>query len=194
MTVETKPADEKLRAAIQKLEEGIESIIDSESFQSYLRCMSRFHQYSTGNIALIHVQKPEATRVAGYKRWQELGRQVRKGERGIVILAPIVRRIEDDEGNEKVRVVANFRMTHVFDITQTDGEPLPEPPAVQEITQATDPGRELWNCLVRFLAAEHVTVEVTEWEGSALGWYHPGSKSIAVHERIAGTDQGTKTL
>src|SRR5262245_55348903 len=81
-------AQEKVREALALLEAGVGAIIDGESFARYLRCMARFHQYSTANVALILMQRPDATRVAGYRVWQALGRQVRKGEKGIAILVP----------------------------------------------------------------------------------------------------------
>ncbi len=88
--------EDRLQAALQTLEAGIDSILSSEGFAAYLSTMARFHSYSSSNIALILTQAPEATRVAGYKKWQELGRQVRKGENGIVILVPHKRRLNRD--------------------------------------------------------------------------------------------------
>jgi len=95
----------------------------SESLTRYLAAMGRFHDYSLGNAILIALQRPSATHVAGYRAWQRLGRQVRKTERGIAIMAPILRRADDD--SEEDKVVA-FKAAHVWDIEQTDGRPLPE--------------------------------------------------------------------
>lgn len=94
----------------------------------------RFHSYSANNVLLIRLQCPDATRVAGFRRWLELGRHVRKGEKGIAILAPIVRRakvVDEDTGEERIVVgtPSNFRVAHVFDVSQTDGDELPEHPA-----------------------------------------------------------------
>jgi antirestriction protein ArdC len=100
----------------------------SETLKTYLRMMSRFHRYSWGNILLIYSQQPGATHVAGFHAWLKLHRYVRKGEKGIAILAPMVgRKRSDDElvEDEKTRVFG-FRAAHVFDVSQTDGEPLPE--------------------------------------------------------------------
>ena len=88
---------EKVKQALQALERGVDSILTSESFASYLQTMSRFHQYSFGNVALIHMQNPTATRVAGYRKWQELGRQVKYGERGIKILVPHKARLKSED-------------------------------------------------------------------------------------------------
>src|SRR5205807_6176220 len=87
-----------------------------------------FHDYSFGNLCLIVSQRPEATRVAGYQAWRKLGRQVRKGERGIRILAPCrakAREVESDEETRSAFRVIGFRCVSVFDLSQTDGEPLP---------------------------------------------------------------------
>jgi hypothetical protein len=100
-----------------------------------LTVAARFHRYSPHNVLLISVQRPDATRVAGYRTWQQLGRQVRKGERGIAILAPVTYRRDPDpdagptglpDADGRRRAVRTFRVTHVFDIGQTDGPPLPE--------------------------------------------------------------------
>ena len=122
-------AQERMQQALTLLEEGIGSILDSESFARYLRAMSRFHHYSAHNVALILAQRPEATRVAGYRAWQRLGRQVRKGEKGLVILVPLVKRIrsEPDGGDSEQeeseeRIVTRFGVGYVFDVAQTDGE------------------------------------------------------------------------
>ncbi len=96
----------------------------SEQLAAFLKAMGRFHRYSVHNVSLIAAQRPTATRVAGFHAWRSLNRCVRKGEKGIVILAPIVtRRRNDDE--EESRHIAGFRAAYVFDIAQTDGDPLP---------------------------------------------------------------------
>jgi hypothetical protein len=94
----------------------------SEQFIEYLKSASRFHSYSLGNILLILWQKPTATRVAGYRAWQKMNRYVRKGEKGIAILAPCV--YSDKTDRAKTRIF--FKTVWVFDISQTDGESLPE--------------------------------------------------------------------
>jgi antirestriction protein ArdC len=97
----------------------------SDTLQTYLKAMGRFHRYSLGNAILIQLQKADATHVAGFRAWLRLGRYVKKGEHGIAIMAPIVYRKagskEDDE-----EIVATFKAAYVFDISQTEGKPLPE--------------------------------------------------------------------
>lgn len=140
------PAPTDKRAAVTALvDQGIETLAAalaagrSAELERYLDVMGRFHRYSMGNCLLIAIQRPDATHVAGYGRWQELGRQVRKGERGIAILAPCVQILEtQDAGDDsqksaeksshlsKSRRPIGFRVAHVFDVAQTAGDPLPE--------------------------------------------------------------------
>lgn len=113
---------------IGKLTAGIEQLTSSERWQEWLAVQSRFHHYSFRNTLLIQLQCPEATRVAGFRAWQELGRQVRKGEKAIWILAPVTRKRGDDDADDdgSARILVAFKPACVFDISQTDGEPLPE--------------------------------------------------------------------
>jgi len=113
--------------AIEQLRHALEAG-HSERLKEYLAAMARFRRYSWGNVMLIASQKPNATHVAGFHAWHKLGRFVKKGEKGILILAPIIRKkAENDGGTERDESVAvGFRATYVFDISQTDGQPLPE--------------------------------------------------------------------
>jgi antirestriction protein ArdC len=112
----------------------------SENLVNYLKFLGRFHSYSFQNAMLIFLQRPDASHVAGFNTWKTLGRHVRKGEKGIGILAPIsARRRKDDVASpaiaeptdampldEPTRKIVGFRVVHVFDVSQTDGEPLPD--------------------------------------------------------------------
>src|SRR5215217_8657166 len=125
--------DLRVREAVELLDAGVERILDGEEFKRYLAFAARFHRYSANNSLLILLQRPNATRVAGYRRWQELGRQVRRGEEGIRrIFAPNFRTVEDEESGEKARILCSFKIVKVFDVSQTDpvsgAEPLPEKP------------------------------------------------------------------
>ncbi len=192
-------ARERLQGAMTMLEEGIGGILDSESFSAYLRAMSRFHRYSPQNVALILAQRPDATRVAGYESWRKLGRQVKRGERGIVILVPLRNRIAVEvaaEGGgeaDETLVATRFGTARVFDVSQTEGDPLPEPPAAEAIRTATRPGRELYRRLEGWLRSRGVAVGVADL-GEPLGEYAPRSRSIRIHEGLAGTDHAAKTL
>ena len=129
-----KPADQAKQLAAQALDK-LQAALDagrSDTLATFLRTVARFHEYSFRNIMLILSQRPDATRVAGYKTWQALGRQVCKGEKGITIIAPMLLRNGDDgqDTDETDQRDADrslrFRAAYVFDIAQTDGEPLPE--------------------------------------------------------------------
>jgi hypothetical protein len=87
----------------------------SDRLTAFFKTMARFHRYSWHNVALIASQRPTATRVAGFQTWRTMGRFVRKGEKGIAILAPIVRRREAEAATDEARAVLGFRATYVFD-------------------------------------------------------------------------------
>lgn len=131
------PKDTRVEEAFEKIEQGVKDVYSSDNFVNYLKMLSKFHNYSFNNVILILSQYPGASLVAGYSSWKnDFQRQVNKGEKGIRILAPYdikVKRMEesiDDKGNivqeEKEYKVKRFRIVSVFDISQTDGEPLPE--------------------------------------------------------------------
>ena len=118
------------------LADGVAELTNSTAWRAWLDVQRRFHRYSWGNTLLIAAQRPDATRVAGFHAWLRLGRHVRKGEHGIAILAPVVPRlrvVDADSGDE--RWVAGrphaFRVAHVFDVSQTDGEELAPPPVTR---------------------------------------------------------------
>src|SRR5215212_5161205 len=136
--------DRRVREAVELLDVGVQRILDGEEFKRYLAFAARFHRYSANNSLLILLQRPNATRVAGYKRWQELGRQVKRGEEGIRILAPIFCTVEDEESGEKARMLCSFKVVKVFDVSQTvptPGAPLipekPRPAALPGSSSAT---------------------------------------------------------
>lgn len=124
----------KVKQATELLEQGVEGIFTSGKMAEYLTVMSRFHSYSARNCMLILMQNPEATHVAGYRAWQnKFHRQVRKGEKSLTILAPIAHKTtirETDKVTGEVtdheHVWTSFKAVPVFDISQTDGEELPE--------------------------------------------------------------------
>lgn len=119
-----KLADQALESLAAALEQG-----QSDAMKTFLSAVSRFHRYSFGNIMLIASQKSDATRVAGFQTWKSLGRFVKKGEKGIVIIAPMVlrRKESSDNASGEDRTILRFRAVYVFDVSQTDGVPLPEP-------------------------------------------------------------------
>jgi antirestriction protein ArdC len=110
---------------LETLTAGIARLTNSDAWQDWLNVQSRFHRYSFHNSLLIQLQCPGATHVAGFHAWRKLGRFVRKGEKGIWILAPVTKRVDDDDSDDKVRTVVAFRAVAVFNISQTDGDELP---------------------------------------------------------------------
>ncbi len=122
-------ADQALGELAQALAAG-----KSEALVRLLDVMGRFHNYSFGNCMLIARQMPEATHVAGFRRWLELGRYVRKGETGVGILAPLVYRKRDEDhapSDEDGPSIRGFKVVHVFDISQTEGDDLPQLARIQ---------------------------------------------------------------
>lgn len=114
---------------LDRLTEGITQLTDSDRWEDWLHMQSRFHHYSFNNTLLIILQRPDATRVAGYNAWRKLDRFVRKGEKGIWILAPMIYKADagDDSGDDtSKRVLRGFKPVPVFDLSQTDGQELPE--------------------------------------------------------------------
>jgi len=118
---------DKITAHIEELAKATDAARLSEQMVEYLEMAAKFHQYSAFNIWLILMARPDATCVAGFHRWKEMRRWVLKGEKGIPILAPVFTKTINDEGVEE-QELAGFITVYVFDIQQTDGKPLPEPP------------------------------------------------------------------
>lgn len=112
--------------AIEQLIEALKAG-KSEALTNYLAAVAKFHRYSFQNILLIAGQYPQATRVAGFHTWRSLDRFVKKGEKGLMILAPLVRKVESADAcsTEKESRIFGFRAVYVFDVSQTDGAPLP---------------------------------------------------------------------
>jgi antirestriction protein ArdC len=116
---------------LEQLRTGIADLASSEAWVAWLCAARKFHRYSFSNQLLIALQRPDATQVGGYRKWQQFGRQVRKGEKGIAIIAPCVHKVrgttvDGDRQDETDVRVTGFTCAHVFDIAQTDGDPLPE--------------------------------------------------------------------
>jgi len=167
-------AKEVIAANVQALVEQLEAGY-SQALTAYLDAMSRFHNYSSGNILEIARQKPDATRVAGLYAWNQLGRKVKKGERGIRILAPIVgvRRKPEEEAEKDITkqnrpVLIGFRNAYVFDISQTEGAELPE-----RATVKGDAGANR-DRLIEFVNAQGIELEFNERIAPAMGMSYGG--------------------
>lgn len=122
--------ERKIDAVMKQLKDGVEGIQNSAQFRLFLTTMSKFHDYSVSNLILIAIQKPGATRVAGFQTWKNLGRWVKRGEHGIAILAPVMPPKPKEEEREEEEGIAltpvYFKVVNVFDVGQTEGKPLPE--------------------------------------------------------------------
>ncbi|MBS1841515.1 MAG: ImmA/IrrE family metallo-endopeptidase [Acidobacteria bacterium] len=146
----------------------------SEALTAYLNAIGRFHRFSLNNVLLIASQKPQASYVAGFRTWNELGRFVKKGEKGIMILAPIVRRktVDEETGEDESRAIAGFRAAYVFDISQTDGQELPQIGVVEG-----DP-RGFSDRLREFATAQGISVDYSPEIAPARGTSYGGRIAI----------------
>lgn len=177
-TNQPKTAKEAIAANVQSLIEQLEAG-HSDALTAYLNTMSRFHNYSFGNVLEIARQRPDATRVAGMYAWNQLGRRVKKGEKAIRILAPIVgvRRKRDEEAEKDItkqntRALLGFRTAAVFDVSQTEGAELPE---LKGVSGEVGENRAR---LVSFIETQGITLVYTEKIAPALGMSYGGRIAI----------------
>lgn len=175
--------------------ELVERVIGLQSSAQWLEAMAaaaRFHEYSFGNWLLLWSQAEQrgssVTRPAGFRTWQQLGRQVRKGERGFQILAPMVRKMRDDEADESRRVVTGFRVATVFDVSQTDGDPLPD---VGPRRLAGDDPTQLFHLAVDMIVGEGFNFGRARLSGPN-GVTNPTTRTVVVDVRLEPA-QRTKT-
>lgn len=176
---------------LRKLERGIEDVRSSERFREYLDTCARFHNYSLGNQILIAMQKPTATRVAGFHTWLGMDRHVMRGEKGIKILAPMTFksfRGRKDEDDETAETVTTFRTVHVFDVSQTDGKPLPE---IARHLDGDD--GSLYARLAAIAIGEGLTIERGAKSTSANGYYNYAARTIWVSSELSPT-MAVKTM
>lgn len=189
-TQKDNPTQQLIKQAVDFLIRQLEAG-KSETLTAYLAAMARFHSYSFGNILAIARQRPTATRVAGFGTWREMGRFVKRGEKGIQILAPMVghRRGKDatDEQQSASRdarpapVLIGFRAVYVFDVAQTEGAELPE--FEHDISGDTGECRDR---LIAFLAAQNIALEYSENIAPALGVSYGGKIAILPGQPKAG--------
>ena len=177
--------DERVAELTERLENGVKELYASDNYAQYITAMAKFHHYSFGNALLILFQCPQATNVAGYNTWKQLGRQVKKGEKGIMILAPCNFRaslerekIDPLTGQallgpdgkpltEKVKISPNrFKIAHVFDLSQTEGRELPQI-GVSELTGDVADYTGIYN---RLTALSPLPVLQEDFQRSAKGY------------------------
>jgi hypothetical protein len=173
-TMKLEDINNRTKDAVNHLVEALESG-QSEVLTQYLSAMGRFHNYSFGNIMLIARQKPDATNVAGLRTWNSLGRFVKRGEKGILILAPMIGRKKADsaaEATEDARQsqpqLYGFRAVYVFDINQTEGKDLP---TLTEVQGDVSHYRER---LVKFVESQSIMLNYSDKIAPAKGLSHGG--------------------
>ncbi len=186
-------SSERAQALHGELVERVAALRSSAEWLAAMAAAGRFHDYSLGNWLLLWSQAERrgtsVTRPAGFGTWLELGRHVRKGERGYQILAPIARRIRDTEDPDGYRrVVAGFRVATVFDIAQTEGDPLP---AASPVRLAGDDPTGLFRLAVDMIEAEGFGFGLARLRGPN-GTTRPATRLVVVDERLEGA-QRTKT-
>lgn len=186
---------EALKQAHDRLTEAVQSIVTGEDWQRMLRTAAKFHRYSFQNQLLIFLQHSEATVVAGFNKWKSLGRFVKKGEKGIAIFAPCKykTKIETEDGDEMtLQQIRGFRVVHVFDISQTEGEDLSDLNAVRPKLLGADAPEGIWTALVDHAAS--IGFDVTrERRGSENGYCDFLAKKISVRPDVSAA-QAVKTL
>ena len=181
----------RVKEITDKLEAGIQAIFDSEAFKKYLKTLSKFHHYSVSNTILIAMQRPNATLVAGYSAWKNnFGRQVKKGEQGIKIIAPapFKKQVEVDGEIQEV-VIPTFKGVNVFDVSQTEGRELPSI-GVNELTGDVSQYEDFFKSLVQTCP---VPIEFEQIRSSAKCYFDPDAQRIAVQEDMSQV-QTVKTL
>lgn len=185
---------------MKALEDGIRDFMETDAYKNYLRAVSKFHDYSANNIILIAMQRPEASLVAGYNTWKKsFNRNVKKGEKGIRIIAPMPVTVEKEEdrvdqyGNaykEKVKVtVPRFHAVSVFDVSQTEGDPLPN----IDPAELKDDVKDYGVFLKSVERSSDVPISFVDIEGSAKGYFHTANNSICVQKDMSEA-QTLKTL
>lgn len=182
-------ANEYTKEMMAKLEQGVEETFKSGKFQDWLNFQAKFHKYSYCNSILIFTQRPDATRVAGFSTWKDMGRFVKKGEKAIKIFAPIFKKVKNEETDEDKQVLVAFRVVNVFDVSQTDGKDLPD--ICEEIRTSSEVADQIIDGLYQVAKEKGIPVDTYEI-GDSHGWYSPMEHKIGL--KNAAADQFAKTF
>ena len=198
---DAKTEKQKVQEITEKLEQGIKELFESEKYKTYLNTMSKFHNYSFNNTMLIAMQKPDATLVAGFKAWQKnFDRHVKKGEKGIRILAPAPYKIKEEQEKldpvtgeimlgkngmpitEEVEIkIPAFRVVPVFDVSQTDGKELPDI-GINELSGSVEDYEDFMQALTE---VSPVPITYEDIDGHAKGYFHTTDHRIAIQEGMS---------
>jgi hypothetical protein len=185
-------SDERLEALHSTLEGKVAALTDSAEWLAWLETARKFHRYSFNNTLLILAQRPEATQVAGFRTWQGLGRYVCKGETSIGIFAPRTFTETDEVTGEKVRRIGGYRVVSVFDVSQTDGDPLPVQPLPVLLEGEAPEG--LQTALEKIIADNGYTFERGECPGEANGVTMPRERRIIVRDDVSDAQAAKTTI
>lgn len=164
---------DKIKAALNRIEVGLATINIDKDWLNFLTFQSLFYNYSFGNTILIYMQNPNATYVKGYKAWNQLGRYVKKGSKGLAILAPCFKKTEvfkepenkaiyqDAEGEKEIkRVISGFRVAYVYDLADTDGSNEYIPVLVKGLAGNSEAEKEIYERLLDVISKEYTVQEV----------------------------------
>lgn len=186
---------DKIKSALESIENGLAAINSDKDWIRYLTFCSSFYNYSYNNIFLIMMQRPDASFVAGYTTWRKMNRYVKKGEKGIGILCPCIRKIEvfkepdntnvyhDKEAEKEVKkVVSGFRIGYVFDLSQTDGDDSMLPVLVTGLQGSSEQEKAVYEALLKYVSSMYCVQEVTGI--SAKGSYNIDTKIITVRSDL----------
>lgn len=200
--------DKKVEEYVKQLAEETDAVRQSSEYRAYLDCMAKFWRYSLHNQILIHVQRPTAMRVAGFRTWNQLGRRIKVGEKAIKILAPFIKHVikkEEQTGEEKELDLTYFCPVSVFDVSQTEGCDLPR----LDIDIEGNSHEQLLKKLIEFCHSRKIEVEFKELGVNGLYGYSQGGKIVVAvnqspnmqvntlvheiaHELIHYSDEGKK--
>ena len=177
---------EKIRLITDKLEAGVKELFESRKYKEYLSCMSKFHNYSINNTLLIAIQRPNATLVAGFQTWKkDHGRIVKRGEKGIRILAPYKYKVEKnkvrDDEEPVVEEMTGFRVVSVFDVSQTEGKALLTI-GINELAGSVKNYEKLFKALI---IISDVPIRSEEIKGDAKGYYNDAEKRIGIRKGMS---------
>lgn len=186
---------EKIKAALERIDNSLAAINTDEDWLHFLCFQAQFYNYSFGNAMLIFSQNPNATYVKGYKAWNKLGRYVKRGSKGLAILAPCIRKVEvfkepenknlyhDEEAEKEIRkVVSGFRIAYVYDIADTDGDDSMLPVLVTGLAGNGEQEKEIYERLLCVISKEHCVHEVS---GTASkGSFNLETKVISIRDDL----------
>jgi antirestriction protein ArdC len=186
--------NDKLLEAQKALQSGVANLVKSEGWQDYLKAQSRFHNYSFQNVLWLLCQgiarNVSVTRFAGYNTWQSLGRQVRKGEVSFKVLAPIGYKKKDESTGEESFRLRGFKVVSTFDVSQTEGETLPEP--VKLLEGSSDDLKAAFAKVEKYNRSRGLTVEREKLSGPN-GFFNRMNREIKVDSDLSDL-QALKTL